>query len=143
MAEDKTRILVADDHWVVLDGIKAKIAEHPDFEICGFATDGLQAVELARSLSPDIVVMDISMPKMSGLKAAQEIRHMSKGMRIVIFSMHSAPEYVLSLVKTGISAYVLKDGSTSELITALKAVRNGGSYFCRRVQDIVSNPPDV
>lgn len=137
MAEGITRILIADDHCVVLDGIKARIAEHPEFEICGVAMDGLRAVELASSLKPDMVIMDISMPKMNGLKAAQEIRRMGTGTRIVIFSMHNAPEYVLSLMKTGISAYVLKDGPTSDLISALKSVRNGGSYFCGPVQEIL------
>lgn len=138
MTEGKTRILLVDDHWVVLDGINAKIAEHPEFEICGIATDGLQAVELAESLRPDMVVMDISMPKMNGLKAAQEIRRISDEIRIVIFSMHSEPVYVLTLVKTGISAYVLKDGPITDLISALKEVRNGGSYFCGRVQEILN-----
>lgn len=138
MAEGKTSILIADDHWVVIDGVKAKILEHPEFEICGIATDGLKAVELARSLRPDIVIMDISMPKMNGVKAAQEIKRACSGIRIVIFSMHCAPEYALSLMKTGISAYVLKDGPTSNLISALKAVRSGGSYFCTQIQEILT-----
>jgi two-component system, NarL family, nitrate/nitrite response regulator NarL len=138
MADGKIRILLADDHWVVLDGIKAKLADHPEFEICGVATDGLKAVELAGSLAPNIVVMDISMPKMNGLKAAEEIKRTCGGIRIVIFSMHSAPEYVLSLVKTGVSGYVLKDGPTTELLSALQTVRSGGRYFCARVEEILS-----
>jgi len=138
MTEGKTRIVLADDHLVVLDGINSKIAEHPEFEICGVATDGLQAVELAESLRPDIVVTDISMPKMNGLKAAQAIRRISEEIRIVVFSMHSEPVYVLALMKAGISAYVLKDRPISDLISALKVVRSGSTYFCGPVREILS-----
>jgi DNA-binding NarL/FixJ family response regulator len=143
MAEGKTRILVVDDHCVVVDGIKGKMAEHPEFEICGSAQDGFKAVELAESLRPDIMIMDISMPKMNGVKAAREIRRLCMDIRIVIFSMHSAPEYVLALVQTGIAAYVLKSGPTVELIAALKAVRNGESYFCEPVQKILKEHAPV
>jgi DNA-binding NarL/FixJ family response regulator len=138
MAEGKTRILIVDDHCVVADGIKLKTAEYPEFDVCGVARDGLEAVELAESLRPDIMIMDISMPKMNGVKAAREIRRICKDIRIVIFSMHSAQEYVLAVVQTGISAYVLKSGPTSDLIAALKAVRNGGSYFCEQVRKVLT-----
>ena len=143
MSESRTRILIADDHGVVIEGVKAKIAGHPEFEVCGIAMDGLQAVELAASLRPDIVIMDISMPKMNGVRAAREIRRTCKDIRIVIFSMHSAPEYVLGLIQTGVSAYVMKDGPTTDLISALKAVRKGEGYFCRKVQEILMEHTDV
>jgi DNA-binding NarL/FixJ family response regulator len=140
MTSDKTRVLVVDDHDVVIEGVKARIAEQPEFEICGFAKDGLKAVELAESLRPDIMIMDISMPKMNGVKAAREIRRTCGDIRIVIFSMHSAPEYVTALIQTGIFAYVLKSGPTGDLITALRAVRNGERYFCAPIQEVLNHP---
>ncbi len=139
MTSTKTRILVVDDHDVVIDGIKARIAGHPEFEVCGFAKDGLEAVELAGSLRPDIMITDISMPKMNGVKAAREIRRMYKDIRIVIFSMHSSPEYVSALIQTGVSAYVLKSGPTADLLTALRAARNGERYFCAPIQEVLNH----
>lgn len=137
MAEDRTKVLIVDDHRVVIEGIKAALADHPDFEVCGTATDGLEAIDLARSLGPDIVIMDISMPKMSGMKASQEVKRISGKIRIVIFSMHGEPEYILSLFQNGVSAYVLKESPLSELISALQTVRKGERYFAGSVQDVL------
>lgn len=126
---DKTKILIADDHRVVIEGIKSALQEHPEFEVVGDAADGLQAVELARSLGADIVIMDVSMPNLNGIEATGKIKQFNPEIRIVIYTMYSDKELVVDLFKAGISAYVLKDDPLSDLILALQAVQGGGTYF--------------
>jgi len=126
---DKTKILIVDDHRVVIEGVKSALQEHPEFEVVGEAVDGLQAVESARSLGPEIVIMDISMPNLSGIEATKQIKEFDPEIRIVIYTMYSDKEFVIDLFKAGISAYVLKDDPLSDLILALKAVKGGGTYF--------------
>jgi len=125
----KAKILIADDHRVVIEGIKSALREYPEFDIVGEAVDGLQAVEKAKSLHPDIVIMDISMPNLNGIEATRQINQLSPETRIVIYTMYSDKELVIDLFKAGISAYVLKDDPLSDLILALKAVQGGGTYF--------------
>lgn len=126
---DKAKILIVDDHRVVIEGIKSALQEHPEFEVVGDAADGLQAVELTKSLGPDIVIMDISMPNLSGIEATRQIKGLNPGIQIVIYTMYSDKAFVIDLFKAGISAYVLKDDPLSDLILALKAVKGGGTYF--------------
>ena len=125
----KTKILIADDHRVVIEGIKSALQEHPEFKVVGEAVDGLEAVEFAKSLEPNIVIMDISMPNLNGIEATRQIKGLNPGNQIVIYTMHSDKEFVIDLFKAGISAYVLKDDPLSDLILALKAVEGGGTYF--------------
>lgn len=126
---DKSKILIADDHRVVIEGIKSSLQDHPEFEVVGKAIDGLQAVEFANSLKPDIVIMDISMPNLNGVDATKQIKELDPEIAIVIYTMYSDKEFVIDLFKAGISAYVLKDDPLSDLILALKAVKGGGTYF--------------
>ncbi|MFH1931469.1 MAG: response regulator transcription factor [Pseudomonadota bacterium] len=126
---EKSKILIVDDHRVVIEGIRSAIQEHPEFDVVGDAADGLQAVELTMSLEPDIVIMDISMPNLSGIEATRQIKGLNPGIKVVIYTMYSNKEFVIDLFKTGISAYVLKDDPLSDLILALKAVKGGGTYF--------------
>lgn len=125
----KTKILIADDHRVVIEGIKSVLQDHPEFKVVGQAVDGLEAVEFAKSLEPNIIIMDISMPNLNGIEATKQIKELNPGIQIVIYTMHSDKEYVIELFKIGISAYVLKDDPLSDLILALKAVKGGGTYF--------------
>ena len=125
----KTKILIADDHQVVTEGIKRALQDHPQFEVVGDAVDGLQAVESAKSLRPDIVIMDISMPNLNGIEATKQIKESNPDTQIIIYTMYSDKEFVINLFKAGISAYVLKDDPLSDLILALKAVQGGGTYF--------------
>ncbi|MDY6863485.1 MAG: response regulator transcription factor [Thermodesulfobacteriota bacterium] len=127
--DDKARILIVDDHRVVLEGIKSAIQEHPEFEVVGSALDGLEAVESVKSLRPHIVIMDISMPNLNGVDAVKQIRGFDPDVRIIIFTMYADKEFVVDLFKSGVSAYVLKDDPLSDLILALKAVKEGGTYF--------------
>ena len=126
-----------DDHRVVVEGVKIALKDHAEFEVVGEAPDGLRAVELAASLMPDIVIMDISMPLMSGLKAALQIKESFPDIRIVVFTIHSDRQNVIEFFKSGVSAYVLKQDPLSDLILALKAVKGGGTYFSKCAPEVI------
>ena len=134
----KTKILIVDDHRVVIEGIKSALQEHLEFKVVGEAVDGLEAVEFARSLEPNIIIMDISMPNLSGIEATRQIKGLKSGIQILIYTMHSDKEFVIDLFKAGISAYVLKDDPLSDLILALKAVEGGGTYFSTMAPTILA-----
>jgi len=125
----KTRILIVDDHWVVIEGIRAALREHSDIEVVGEAFNGREAVKLAESLKPKIVIMDISMANLNGVDATMQIKKISPDIRVIIYTMHSDKEFVIDLFKAGISAYVLKEDPMTDLILAIKAVSSGGTYF--------------
>ena len=148
---DKTKILIVDDHSVVIEGIKSALREYSEFEVLGEAVDGLQAIEFAKSLEPDIVIMDISMPNLNGIEATKQIKQFNPEIQIVIYSMYSDKRFVVDLFKAGISAYVLKDDPLSDLILALRAVKGGGTYFStmaptillRHMQDLEEKSTNV
>ncbi|MBU0987787.1 MAG: response regulator transcription factor [Proteobacteria bacterium] len=125
----KSKILIVDDHQVVIEGIKSALREYSEFEVMAEALDGLQAIEFAKFLRIDIVIMDISMPNLNGIETTRQIKQFNPEIRIVIYTMHSDKGFVVDLFKAGISAYVLKQDSISDLILALKAVKGGGTYF--------------
>jgi two-component system response regulator NreC len=119
------------------EGIKSALQNHPEFEVVGEAVDGLKAVENATSLRPDIVIMDISMPNLSGIDATKQIKKIDPKISIIIYTMYSDKEFVLDLFKAGISAYILKDDPLSDLILALKAVKGGGTYFSTMAPTVI------
>ena len=125
----KTKILLVDDHRVVIEGVKGVLLKHPEFEVVGEAFNGRDAVKQVESLIPDIVIMDISMPDLNGIDATLQIKSIFPDVKIIIFTMYSSGEYVVDLFKAGISAYVLKDDPLSDLVLAIKAVKSGGTYF--------------
>ena len=129
MTKQRIRVLVADDHAVVREGIRAVLASTPDFEVVGEAGDGAEALDLAASLEPDVLVLDLTMPKLSGLTVAERLRSARSPTRVLILSMHDHPEYVLQAVRAGASGYVLKDAQPDELRAAVRAVRGGREYF--------------
>ena len=133
----KTTIILVDDHRVVIEGIKSALKELPEFEVIGEVTDGLEALKIAKSLKPDIMVLDISMPGLSGVEVVKEIKLTVPEIKIVIYTMHSAKEFVLDLFRTGISAYVLKDDPLSDLILSLKAVTGGATFFSTMTPNVL------
>lgn len=135
----KTKVLIVDDHRVVIEGVKSALSVSPDLEVIGEALNGHQAIKKVKSLKPDIVIMDISMPDLNGIDATLQIKKMDPHIKIIIFSMYSNREYVIDLFKAGISSYVLKKDPMSDLVSAIKAVERGGTYFTTISSEILLN----
>jgi two-component system, NarL family, nitrate/nitrite response regulator NarL len=129
MSTEKIRIVLVDDHPLVLEGIIARLENEPSLEVVGSANDGAQALTLIAEVQPDVVLMDISMPVMSGFEATERLRAEQPNVRVLILSMHESREYILKLIQCGAAGYVLKDVSSDELITAIKTVYSGATYF--------------
>jgi len=133
------RVLIADDHSIVREGIRHVLATDADFEVIGEATDGIEAVALAESLQPDVVVLDLTMPGLSGFDAAVQIRERAPRVRILVLSIHDHEEYVLRSVRAGAQAYLRKDASPAELRQAIRAVHEGTGVFSAPVSHKLSS----
>ncbi len=127
------RVIVADDHPIVRAGIREALKEIPGVEVAGEASDGREAVELARSARPDVVFMDISMPGLNGLEATERIIKAFPGMRVIILSRHDNEEYYWRALRVGASGYLLKNAVIAELKTALHRVAGGEVYLSREI----------
>lgn len=142
------RILVVDDHAIVREGLKLLIDSQPDMSVVGEAADGQAALDRARSLEPDVVVMDISMPGMSGLSATRTLKQQQPTVSIVALTRHDDDTYIEELLRGGASAYVLKHSPPTEFLKAIRAVAAGGIYVDRamtsRVADgILARPAEI
>jgi DNA-binding NarL/FixJ family response regulator len=137
MPMSTTRILLADDHVVMRSGLRLLLERQPGLEVVGEAADGREAVDLAAALKPDVVVMDIAMPRLNGVEATRQIVARNPGTSVVILSMHSDESYVLRSLKAGAKAYLLKDSAESDLISAISAVTSGASFFSPGVRKIL------
>jgi DNA-binding NarL/FixJ family response regulator len=135
-----TRILLADDHTIVLQGLSRFLREQADMEVVGQAKDGLATVELARELAPDIVIMDISMPGLSGIEATRQIHSEKPDIKIIGLSMHAAKRYVQEMYKAGARGYLLKDCDFDELVDAIHTVAAGGTYFVGEFANVTAGP---
>jgi DNA-binding NarL/FixJ family response regulator len=125
----KIRILLADDHAVLRAGIRVLLEAQPDLEVIGEAGDGQAAVQRARELQPDVVVMDIGMPGLDGLAATRQILDSNPKTRILFLTQHENKEYVLPALKLGAAGYVLKRAEGDELLTAIRTVYAGGTFL--------------
>jgi two-component system response regulator NreC len=125
----KTRILLADDHTIVRQGLKAILEGEPDIEVVGEAADGREAVRKAATLAADVVVMDVSMPRMNGIEATARIARDSPRARVIALTMHNSEEYIYSLLKAGARGYLLKESASSDLVEAIRSVRRNGTYL--------------
>ena len=137
-ATERIRVLIADDHAVVREGIRHVLSSDGGFDVVGEATNGAQAVTLAEELRPDVVVLDLSMPELSGLDAAARIRERVPGARVLVLSIHDHEEYVLQSVRAGAQGYLRKDSSPAELRGAIRTVYEGGSFFSAAVASTLS-----
>ena len=125
----KLRIMLADDHETVREGLKMIVNAQDDMEVVGFAGDGREAVAKAQELLPDVLVMDISMPNLNGLKATMKLTEVCPQVKVLTLSRHADDGYIRGLLAAGACAYVLKQSAPSELIHAIRAVAAGGKYI--------------
>lgn len=131
------RILVADNHGILRQGIGALIEKHGDIEVVGQADNGLAAVELARELQPDVVLMDVTMPALNGIEATRQIKSELPEVKILALSIHSKREFVLDMVKAGASGYMLKECVLDDLVQAIHVVAAGQCYLSPKITGVV------
>jgi DNA-binding NarL/FixJ family response regulator len=132
------RILLADDHNVMRAGLKLLLERHPGFRVVGEASDGYEAVETAIACKPDVVVLDIAMPRLSGIEAAKRITTQLPQTAIIILSMHSDEGYVLRALKAGAKGYLLKDSAESDLIKAIEVLNKGKAFFSPEISKVLA-----
>ncbi len=126
---DKIRILLAEDHQIVREGVKLLVNAQPDMEVVGEADNGLAVIELCGELKPDLVLMDISMPELNGFKATKKLKETCPEVKILALTRHTDDGYIQQVIKAGANGYVLKQSAPSELINAIRAVAFGKSYL--------------
>lgn len=136
---EKINIVLADDHVLVRNGLKAMLDSDTEINVVGEASNGIEALEVARKLKPDILVLDIRMPEMNGLEAAAQIEAYSPTTKPVILSMHDSEEYVLQALDSGAYGYLLKDTDKNEFVKALKQIHTGSKYFSGAVSNVLAN----
>jgi two-component system response regulator NreC len=131
------KIVIAEDHTILREGLRALLSSSPGLEIVGEAEDGLGAIQCAGSVKPDLILMDLSMPRMNGMDAIREIKKLCPGTKILALTVHKAEEYVLASLQAGADAYVLKDATHLELMVAIKSVLAGKRYLSPGVSEKV------
>ncbi|MEW5984656.1 MAG: response regulator transcription factor [Acidobacteriota bacterium] len=123
------RIMLADDHTIVRQGLRRIIEEHPDWQVIAEASDGREAVRLANELEPDVVILDITMPLLTGIEATAQIVRRSPSVRVLILSMHADEAFITRSVQAGARGYLLKDSADTDIVSAIDAIMQGKSFF--------------
>jgi len=131
------RVVLADDHVFVRDGIKSLLENEAKIEVVGEATDGLEALKSVEINQPDLLILDIRMPNMTGIEVVEKLRSQNNFVKIVMLSMHESEEYVLKSIKAGADGYLLKGSSKDEFLKALNTVSEGGKYFSGDISSIL------
>jgi len=126
---DILRIFIAEDHETVREGLKLIINQQEDMEVCGEAGDGRAAVKMALELNPDIVLMDVTMPDLNGLKATKKLKELKPQIKILTVTRHSDDSYLQELLRAGASGYILKQSPSTELLRGIRAIARGGNYL--------------
>jgi len=129
MRVKKIRVLLAEDHTIVRQGISALLRSEPDIEVVGEAADGLEALELAKKLIPDVVLMDIAMRNLNGLEATRKIKKLFPHTKVLVLTMYDNEEWIFQILRVGASGYLIKDSAMTELTSAIRAVHQGDSYL--------------
>lgn len=133
MSSSSVRVLIAEDHAIVREGVRMILDAQPDIEVIGEAVDGLEAVEMACRLRPDVVCMDLSMPGIDGMEATVRIRARCPEVRVLALTVHDSDEYFFEMLKAGAAGYVLKGAESGELVAGVRAVAGGDAYLNPRV----------
>jgi two-component system response regulator NreC len=133
----KHRVVIAEDHTILREGLRALLSLSPELEIVGEAEDGRDAIQCAEKVKPNLVLMDLSMPRMNGMDAIREIKRLCPETKILALTVHKAEEYVLASLQAGADAYVLKDATHAELMVAVKSVLAGKRYLSPGISEKV------
>jgi len=125
----KIRVLLAEDHTIVRKGLRSLLDDEAEIEVVGEAEDGQQAIQKTEQLSPDVVVMDITMPVLNGLEATRQIKKLWPGVKVVVLTVHSTEEHIFQILRAGASGYVVKQGAVHELLQAIRAAYRGDTFL--------------
>ena len=128
-SEQTHRLVIAEDHTILREGLKALLSTRADLEVVGEATDGREAVRAVQELNPDLILLDLSIPRSNGLEALKEIKRLSPQTKVLVLTVHKTEDYVFTALQAGADGYVLKDSSASELILAVRSVLSGERYL--------------
>lgn len=132
----KHRVLIAEDHAILRDGLRSLLSSDPDLEVAGEAEDGREAVQCVQNLRPDIVLMDLSMPRLHGVEAVREIRRIAPQTKILVLTVHENEEYISATLEAGVNGYLLKkDATHAELVTAIRAILKGRLYLSPAISE--------
>jgi DNA-binding NarL/FixJ family response regulator len=131
------KIILADDHKIVRQGLRTLLEQEPDLEVMAEAEDGRMAVRLARELSPQVVIMDVSMPDLNGIEATRQVLAECPGVKVIALSMHADRRFVMNMLKAGASGYLLKDSAFEELATAIRMVLANKIYLSTEIANVV------
>ncbi|ROV60053.1 DNA-binding response regulator [Vibrio ponticus] len=137
------KVVIVDDHQVVLDGFIARLSLETDFEVIGTASNGLEAIDVVKSLNPDVVLMDVSMPLMNGIDATRLIKEECPQVKVLMLTMHDNREYIMKVMQSGAVGYMLKEISAEKMVQAIKTVYQGSTYFCESVTQTLFSQGDV
>ncbi len=130
-SESVIKVLLVDDHVLVLEGIRARLDQEVGITVVGQASDGREALEMVKTLEPDVVMMDVSMPNMNGIETTKVFQDKYPDLKVLILSMHDNREYISQLMLHGAKGYILKDVSAEEMVRAIRSVADGATYICR------------
>src|SRR4030043_115331 len=133
----KYRIVIAEDHPILREGLRSLLPPHPNFEIVGEAEDGREAIKCVAKFKPDLILTDLSMPRMNGMEAIKEIKKESPATKVLVLTVHRAEEYILATFRAGADGYILKDSTHSELVMAVKKVLSGKHYISPEISEKV------
>ena len=131
------KVLIADDHQIMREGLRAMLEKEPDIVVLGEAEDGRMIERLARELAPDVIIMDVAMPDLNGIEATRQIVAELPAVKIIALSMHDDRRFVLNMLKAGAAGYMLKDSAFTDLAKAIRVVMSGKTYLSHEVTDIV------
>lgn len=139
---NKISLVIVDDHPLVLDGLTSRLERSNQIDVVGQASNGQDAIKIVEQVMPDVVLMDINMPIMNGVEAAEIFKEKFNAVKLLVLSMHDDREYVMNMARAGVKGYVLKSASADEMLMAIKAVHMGGVYFSPAIAKILASKPD-